>query len=454
MQRLIVCLFVFMSSVLAAEPALEVRLPTQTQLQPLYLSQITSEDTEFDQEYLSKLQAVLKYDLEHNGITQVLSQTPEKEKLARDSYSDPSQHLSAWRQAQTRFVVIPRVQANHFSVRLIGLPNNVVKEICEVALSGDLDEDRRRIHEVADSIHYELFGKEGIATTRILFTRRQGEASGKPSSEVWEADYDGALAHQVTHDGAYCVTPVYIPPSPGMVTRHFAYVTYRWGQPKLLFGSINTGKCQRLTLLQGNQLLPAVSYQRDKIAFICDVTGNPDLFIQPFSVESGAIGKPQQVFSAAGAVQGTPTFCPDGKQIAFVSNKAGQPQIYVMAIPKPGTPLKGLQPKVISTRARNGTAPAWSPDGTKIAFTATTDGVRQLWIYEFDTEQEYQLTFGPGNKENASWAPNSLHLVYNTADPSNAELFMIDLHRAQPVRIALGAGEKRFPSWEPRIPRS
>lgn len=454
MQYIFVCFYalfcLFACELTAAEEPLEVRLATQTQLEPLYLSQIMSEDTEFDAEYLAKLQAVLKYDLEHNGVTQVLAQTKDKEKLAEKSYGDPAQHMPAWRKAQTRYVVIPRVQANHFSVRLIALPSEAVKEISDVALSGDLDEDRRRIHEVSDSIHYELFGVEGIATTRLLFTRRVAEGDGKAISEVWEADYDGGLARQVTHDGAYCVTPIYIPPAPGMRSRHFVYVTYRWGQPRMLYGSINSGKAQRISLLQGNQILPAVSRQRDQIAFVCDVTGNPDLFIQPFSMESGPLGKPQQVFSAAGAVQGTPTFSPDGRQIAFVSNKAGQPQIYVMDIPAPGTPLKDLRPKIVSTLARNGTAPAWSPDGKKIAFTAHTDGLRQLWVYELDTGKEYQLTAGPGNKENPSWAPNSMHLVYNTADPDDAELYMIHLNRSQPVRIALGSGEKRFPSWEPR----
>ena len=432
---------------------LVVKLPTSTPLLPLYVSQITSEDTEFDRDYLGKLQAVLRYDFENNGLTQLLDPTPEKEALAARSYAEPESTLSAWHAAQVMYVIVPRVQANHLSLRLIAVNSRIVKELSDIALSGDLEEDRHRIHLVSDSVHYELFGVEGIATTRILYTKRFLDTHGKQVSEVWEADYDGNGARQITQDGGYCITPSYVPPAPGIISRQFLYVTYRWGPPKIMYASLKDGSRQRFTQLRGNQLLPSVSRQLDKVAFISDITGNPDLFVQPFSPEQGAIGKPVQVFSARGATQGTPSFNPDGKKLAFVSDKAGQPQIYLLDLPQSGACLKDLHPVLVSVKARNGTAPAWSPDGSKIVFCSQTKGLRQLWLYDVATRQEYQLTFGPANKENPSWAPDSLHLVYNTADDGNSELYMVDLHRQKPVKIHLGSGEKRFPSWEPRIPK-
>ncbi len=429
---------------------LVVKLPTSTPLLPMYVAQITSEDTEFDHGYLAKLQSVLRYDFDNNALTQLLGPNAEKEALAARSYGEPESALSSWRAAHVMYVIIPRVQANHLSLRLIAVNNQVVKELSDIALSGDLEEDRHRIHLVSDSVHHELFGVEGIATTRILYTKRFVNSTGKQVSEVWEADYDGSGARQITHDGAYCITPSYIPPAPGMISRQFVYVTYRWGPPKIMYASLKDGVGQRFTDLRGNQLLPCVSRQRDKVAFISDITGNPDLFVQPFSPEYGAVGKPMQVFSARGSTQGSPSFSPDGKKLAFVSDKAGQPQIYAMDLPTGGAKLKDLHPVLVSVKARNGTAPAWSPDGSKIVFCSQTKGLRQLWLYDVATRQEYQLTFGPANKENPSWAPDSLHLVYNTADAGDSELFLLDLHRLKPIKIELGEGEKRFPSWEPR----
>jgi TolB protein len=217
-----------------------------------------------------------------------------------------------------------------------------------------------------------------------------------------------------------------------------------------LVSSLKDGTGQRLTYLPGTQLMPAVSWQRDKVAFISDVTGNPDLFVQPFSPETGAQGKPQQVFSAKQATQGSPCFSPDGKKLAFVSNKDGSPRIYVISIPQPGASLKNIKANLITKRNRENSAPSWSPDGKKIAYCARSQGERQIWVYDFTTNEERQLTEGAGNKENPSWAPDSLHLVFNSSDTNHSELFLINLNQAESIQITGGPGEKRFPNWEPR----
>jgi TolB protein len=196
--------------------------------------------------------------------------------------------------------------------------------------------------------------------------------------------------------------------------------------------------------------MPAVSRQRDKIAFICDITGNPDLFIQDFSPDTGATDKPRQIFATYKATQGTPAFSPDGKQIAFVSNKDGSPRIYVMDIPPPGKSLKDIQAKLLSKYSKESTAPSWSPDGTKIAYCAMTNGTRQIWMFDLTKNEERQLTQGAGNKENPSWAPNSVHLVFNTNDiDKESSLYMMNINQPGVVKISSGRGDKRFPNWEP-----
>ena len=196
--------------------------------------------------------------------------------------------------------------------------------------------------------------------------------------------------------------------------------------------------------------MPAISQQRDKIAFICDITGNPDLFVQPFSLEKGAIGKAQQAFSARLATQGSPAFSPDGTQIAFVSNKDGSPKIYIIPVPAAGANISEIKPTLISKANRENSAPSWSPDGTKLSYCARGKGDRQIWVYDFNTRQETQVTQGEGHKENPTWAPNSLHLAFNSATPKSNDLFIINLNQGDATQITFGPGEKRFPNWEPR----
>jgi len=192
--------------------------------------------------------------------------------------------------------------------------------------------------------------------------------------------------------------------------------------------------------------MPQLNRQRDKLVFISDAAGNPDVFLHEFDPQNGVVGKPRQIYAVPYATQASPVFSPDGKKIAFVSNKDGRAKIYTMEIPKTGQTMKDIHPQVLIKQNRSCTAPCWSPDGTKIAYTSKAKGVRQIWVVDITTGIDKQVTQGSGNKENPTWAPNSLHLAYNDA----RNVYMLNLHQLRPVQLTHGRTEKKFPSWEQR----
>lgn len=424
-----------------------IQLESGLPLLKIYLAPIYDEENSFPQSYVHSLQAVLQFDLNHNGATEVMP-PQSNHHLDWNAQFD----LTQWEEPSPHFVVQTRIKSKQLDVRLWLAHNNSIKTIQGMPLTGNLSQDRRIIHALADSLYKTLFDAEGIASTHILFTIKKLHASSKKwVSEVYEADYDGGNVRQITSLESTCVTPAYIPPRPDYRSRSFVFVSYQIGQPKIYFGSLENKATQRFSLLKGNQLMPSISLQRDKIAFICDVTGNPDLFLQTFDGEKGPVGKPRQIYSTHKAAQGTPSFSPDGKKIAFVSNKDGHPRIYVIEIPPLGMPLKEIKAQMITKLNRENSAPAWSSDGKKIAFCALSKGTRQIWVYDFESDIEKQITHGKGNKENPTWAPNSQHLMYNTSDPNASELYLIDVLHPNPTLISVGTGEKHFPSWEPII---
>lgn len=439
-----------------AEPPLIVNLSTNQQLQPLFLAQFIESNSGFSPAYIEKLERVLQFDLGHSGYFQLLDPTPERVLLANSKALNDRGIAMDWKNLNALYVIKIQIREKQLEASLLSVNTNSLKSFEGFSLSGELSQDRQHIHQLADAIVKALFGTPGIASTHILYTRKyRVENLNKWNSELWECDYDGANARMILDDQSdYCVTPIYVPPKPGYQSSMCLYVSYKKGQPKIYLTSLITGAGQRLTPLRGNQLMPAISSQRDKIAFISDITGNPDLFLQDFSPEKGPIGKPRQIFTTHQATQGSPTFSPDGKRIAFVSNKDGSPRIYVLDIPPPQTKLKDIKARLISRINRENSAPCWSPDGTKLSFCARASGgePRQIWIYAFESDEEWQLTENGGNKENPSWAPNSLHLVYNSTGQQNAELFLINLNDPHPIKILEELrGEKRFPSWEPRF---
>jgi Tol biopolymer transport system component len=99
----------------------------------------------------------------------------------------------------------------------------------------------------------------------------------------------------------------------------------------------------------------------------------------------------------------SPSWSPDGKQIAFASNTHGNFDIFVMD--KDG----GNQTKVTSNKAHD-IEPCWSPDGRYIAFGSNRSSGRDrpdynIWIVERDGSSPTQMTSRRGYDGGPSWSP-------------------------------------------------
>lgn len=395
---------------------------------------------------------VMTFDLDNNGKTQVIPPSSEKQKLAISMSLDDSKASSVWKDAGVQYVVKIDIKNNKLSATTLSVGNGIVKAVNDIPLTGTLSSDRRRIHQLADLFHKDFFATDGIASTHILYSVRSREnstTSSKWTAEIWECDYDGANAHQVTHLNNYAITPIYVPSKKGYSSGSFLFVSYQIGQPKIFTASLRDGVGQRLSYLRGNQLMPTISPKRDKIAFVSDVAGNADLFLQSFDPDVGPLGKPRQIFSAYRATQGTPTFSPDGKRIAFVSNKDGSPRVYILDIAERAHEQKNISPVLVTKKNRENTCPSWSPDGKMLTYSSKVDGVRQIYVYDFITNEEHQLTTGDSHKENPSWAPNSLHIVFNSVTPFSNDLYLINLNKPVAMKISEEVNEQCFPCWEP-----
>jgi len=133
---------------------------------------------------------------------------------------------------------------------------------------------------------------------------------------------------------------------------------------------------------------------------------------------------------------------PDGKWIAFISDRDGWDHLYVM-------PAAGGEPVQITKGRFEAWRPSWSPDGTRLAFDAnepSRPGTRHLGIVTIGADPRRatveMITTGRGTNIAPVWSPDGKRLVYQHTDANNsADLFVIDVPataaaKASPTRIS------------------
>lgn len=450
-------LITFSSAIANESDEYTVDLSGSTSLHPTVLMPpILSNNPQCTPEYGSTIFSIFSFDMKMNGMMAVLDEkevAKVKKILASNPDSFPLQDMKAF---PLSYLLSSTIDTNGFSVKVTSIADGVTKSYSPIALSNNIATDRRRIHQLSDFIFKDLFGLNGIASTRILYSKRlpvvvkKGSALPPVLSEIYICDYDGGNSQQLSSMKSVAVTPQWIPNSSDK-NGSFLFVSYVLGQPKIYISTVTNPKPFRLSKMRGNQMTPAVSHDGQTAAFACDILGSSDLYMLSFDRKIGEISKPRQVYKTPSCATGCPSFSPDGKTIAFVSNKDGSAKIYILPIPDEKATLKSLRPKLISRRCRENSSPAWSPDGKKIAYNARNGTQeRQIWIYDIDHDREYQLTHGSGHKENPSWANDSLHITYQGLDKRGiSQIYITNLHDTATIAITSGETSSQFPAWEP-----
>src|SRR5581483_10686600 len=216
------CIFSFLFSPLQAKDSSEeeivVQLATEVPLLPMCVGPFQNDASEFSSDYLQSLRSILIFDLNYNGATKVItSQKSDALKaLSKEEEFQATCSFDKWKDAHVFYLVKLKMHEKNLSAKVISMNGKSTKLIEGLSFCGDLSKDRRKIHQLADSIMELLFQRQGCAQDHILFTVRRKIPSSDASapdwtSEIYEADIDGANCKKVASDGAaYLVTPAFL----------------------------------------------------------------------------------------------------------------------------------------------------------------------------------------------------------------------------------------------------
>jgi dipeptidyl aminopeptidase/acylaminoacyl peptidase len=145
------------------------------------------------------------------------------------------------------------------------------------------------------------------------------------------------------------------------------------------------------------------------------IASKPNAQVEPRSLTIEKLYMTRQI--------GRPTWSPDGKSIAFISNMSGRNNIWVVS-------AEGGFPTQLTVSDQRQTAPKWSPDGKWIAYESDYDGDEQwdIFLVSPRTGKVVNLTQTREIAETTpTWSPDGRYLAYEVK-PKTSAAVEIDIY--------------------------
>ena len=154
-----------------------------------------------------------------------------------------------------------------------------------------------------------------------------------------------------------------------------------------------------------------------------------------------------KVLTRYGTHNGSPSWSPDGRRIAFVSGRGGFDQIWTMKAD--GSDMRRLTaPRALDAD------PAWSPDGRRIAFVRKLAASRStIYLINVDGTNLQALTDREGDYRHPSWSPGGRRIAYSySADPQHARyaIYVVGVDGRGVRKLShRGGADYLDPAWSP-----
>jgi TolB protein len=138
----------------------------------------------------------------------------------------------------------------------------------------------------------------------------------------------------------------------------------------------------------------------------------------------------------------SPAWSPDGSKLAYVSFESGKGQIFVQEV------ATGARQLVADFPGVNG-APAFSPDGRRLALTLSKDGDLEIYILELATGRLTRLTDNTAIDTEPSWTPDGQAIVFTSDRGGEPQLYEVTLAGGTPRRLTFEGDYNARPRLSP-----
>jgi len=208
----------------------------------------------------------------------------------------------------------------------------------------------------------------------------------KDAIELWALNLSNGKTQQLTHNGSVDLEPRFSPDG-----KRVAFVSTQYkGHLHIFVADFRNGELTSITRLTGEtrSSLPRYYYSQfdHEISPAWSTDGSEILFVSNrnhiygtggfWRMKAEAGSEPREIHYEETTWKARPDFSPDGKRIVYASYLGQQwHQLWLM-------PAQGGDPFPISYGDFDNVSPRWSPDGKHIAFISNRNGNTSLWLQE------------------------------------------------------------------------
>jgi len=195
---------------------------------------------------------------------------------------------------------------------------------------------------------------------------------------------------------------------------------------------------RRVTVSRVLNLFPSWTPDGRAIAYTSYLTGFPDVIVS--HMFEGRMATP-----AGGTTEvhnSLPAFSPDGTQIAFNTNRDDNNDIWVVNVD--GTNLRRL-----TNHPMIDTSPTWSPNGRQVAFVSDRTGSPQVYVVGADGTGLRRLTYET-YCDRPTWSPAPYNeIAYSSRTGPGHDIKVLDLATNEVRQLTFGLGSNESPSYSP-----
>jgi Tol biopolymer transport system component/DNA-directed RNA polymerase subunit M/transcription elongation factor TFIIS len=177
-------------------------------------------------------------------------------------------------------------------------------------------------------------------------------------------------------------------------------------------------------------------FEGNKIAFVSDRDGNYEIYVMN---EDGS-GLRRLTNNLNEDVM--PCWSPDGRKIAFESRRDGNPEIYIMN-------ADGTVQTNLTNNSSWDECPSWSPDGQKIAFHSLRDENHEIYTMNKNGSELNRLTNNRTNDMSPSWSPDGKKIAFFAQRDGNPEIYIVNPDGSEQTRLTNNPARDTGPAWSP-----